>query len=211
MIKTKFQLLLPGCSFNYKKTTTKLMPSPYETNCFNYSLKGYKSHSDCIVECKAQYFKDHFIRWHPFIPASQDIKHWIYFGDESLVANKTFDKLMSDTCATKCGKNDNCFNEYFEIKILEKWKNIEKVKNKEELFEIQVQLPLGMTVKYKHCPRIQLSEYLCYLASIVNLWFGISILTCSKFMFAIYYYFRPKKSRSARRDASNYSNCYCFL
>ena len=38
-------------SFEYSRTVTHLMPSPYKTNCFDYHKIGCKSRQDCIDKC----------------------------------------------------------------------------------------------------------------------------------------------------------------
>ena len=170
---------------------------------------GFKSHSDCIVDCKAQYFHKRYNRWHPYIPVAEDVTEAHYLGKQSLASNKTLDKVMSEACAQRCGKKDNCFNEYFDIKIVEKWNNSETDGSDDKLFEIIVYLPTEMTVKYTHSPRLKFAEYLCYLASIFNLWFGISIITCSKFIFGACHYFRRKGEEPEENQTNN--SKYCFL
>src|SRR6266487_5224853 len=38
----------------YTKTTTQLLPSPYATNCINYTSIRFKSRQDCIDKCKIE-------------------------------------------------------------------------------------------------------------------------------------------------------------
>ncbi len=46
---------------SFTQIDTKLMPSPYKTNCFDYNIIGFKSRKDCIdsclIEMSIEYFK----------------------------------------------------------------------------------------------------------------------------------------------------------
>jgi hypothetical protein len=199
-----------GYSLTYVKTTTELLPSPYETSCLDYNSIGYKSQSHCIAKCKANYYMKLFNGWHADIPAPEDVPD-IHFASLFLRENKTLDKMMSNNCVKTCSKKENCFNEYFNIKVVEKWKKGDNTDNQsigDKLHEILIFLPTGMITKYTHSPRLHLQEFICYAASVFSLWFGISIITFSKFIYAFLHYLTHKNDKE--NDIQK-SDCYCFL
>ncbi len=178
-------------TLSYVKTTTRLLPSPYETSCLDYNTIGYKTQSHCIIICKAHYFIENFNGWHLDIPFSDEYSSDIQFSDNQWRENKTVDKLMANQCLKTCGKKENCFNEYLTMNIIGQFER--EVNKHDEWYGIFFHLPTGLNTKYIHSPRLHLVEYICYAASVFSLWFGISITTLSKVIIIFYNRLRNKK------------------
>ena len=180
-------------AMTYSKTTTSLLPPPYETKCMNYTTIGYKSQSHCMMKCKAEYFKQWFGGWHSDIPYNTEYDPNISFAEPKWSHNKTADKMISYDCLKVCGKKQNCFNEYFSTNIIAKWERGDGIRD--NMHEILIYLPSGLNTRYMHTPRLHLIEYICYAASVFSLWFGISMTTISRVFVVLYNYYRNKNQR----------------
>ena len=182
-------------AMTYSKTTTLLMPPPYETKCMNYTTIGYISQLHCMMKCKAEKFKQWSGGWHSDIPYKTENDPDINFADPTLSHNKTADKHISYDCLKVCGKKQNCFNEYFSTNIIAKWERGYGIKEDSVKDEILIYLPSGLNTRYRHTPQLHLIEYICYSASVFGLWFGISMTTVAKGFVVSYNYYRNKQKR----------------
>ena len=175
-------------TLNYVRTTTTLLPAPYETQCLDYTSIGYRSQTHCIIKCKTNYFREHFEGWHPDIKYSGEYDGNIVFAEQKWRQNKTLDKMMAHHCLEVCGKKEDCFNEYFTTNIIGQWDR--EVGVNDNLHGVFIYLPTGLNTRYIHSPRLHLIEYICYTASVFSLWFGISMTTLSKILIIFYNNYR---------------------
>ncbi len=79
---------------------------------------------------------------------------------------------LSNKCKKFCSESKNCLSEIFELS---------ETKREEEKcgFRVTISPATNPSLKFKHSPKIQIEEFLYYIASIISLWFEFSILILS--------------------------------
>ena len=96
----------------------------------------------------------------------------VNFVEENDTQKECFYKLnYTDICAKRCPHFD-CSIDHYKPVILHK-SNRKLPKYPGTL--LQIQIPTEPETSYSHKPRIELVEFICYLASTFNMWFGFSI------------------------------------
>jgi len=82
----------------------------------------------------------------------------------------TLDLELSKTCDKFCGYFKDCYKEYF---------HLDERRIKEDYLEnyyICLICPTSSNTIIRHLPKIYLEEFLCFMASILSLWFGFSVI-----------------------------------
>jgi hypothetical protein len=156
----------------------RIMPFPYETNCFENQLdfknqNSYRSREDCIVK---------YYQRKEFEKCGCNRK-WIYYNPENMTniricldSNKCrfdhkYDKKFLDKICRK-----SCFNEYFDFHINSE-SNVFINKNlvfinyslKEQIFVI-------------HLSKMDLNQYFSSIGGLFSMWFGISLYNSVLFL-----------------------------
>jgi hypothetical protein len=156
----------------FHKTRVELLPKPFATSCFDYKTIGYHSRYDCIFKCKADIIIRNYSHWSGYsFTDKQEIDLFFKFNNIYEI-----DKKLSENCRKFCGESNDCLTDVFESYQL----NVPIAKSA-EVFEIRVSPSTKPNLLLKHFPKIQMQEYICYIASIISLWFGFSITMLSDF------------------------------
>ena len=150
-------------TLNYRMTTIKRLPFPYATDCKDYLATEHTSSEDCIVKCEID----------SSILYSEPISQYYSMTDQSLDLNFTNKIKESEHCLQICDRKKECDQVYYELEQYE-WKKSIKDKHL-----VNLKMPLDPVRSYVQTPRINLDEFLCYMASISNLWFGFSMIMLS--------------------------------
>ncbi len=158
---------------NYHMTSVQLMPKPYKTSCVNYKEFGYNSRADCVAKCKIKYFRNEYKGW-PGIYLTEEFSEELMLDIDSLLEkNESLDLILQKKCIKFCGLNDDCFKQFFGF-YSEK-----EVYDLGDVFMVTVSPPDLPTLIFTHLPKIQVEEFICFIASIVSLWFGFSVMMLS--------------------------------
>ena len=157
-------------TLTYSVRTFQLLPSPYRTNCVDYSQSfGVKTRKHCIRKCKIRQSLEKC----GIISDEIDI----YRGEENVVFGKTDEEWkcsrkekLDYICWNECARYD-CYKQYMEAKIIEigdtnAWYN-----------KVRLMIPFEPRTTFSHVPSIELIEFLCYLASTLGLWYGFSVIS----------------------------------
>ena len=172
----------------YSRTVTRLMPSPYKTNCFNYNKIDCKSRRDCIDKCHCDYILNYCNSTLPM--------------DTIVDNNNDKDKFTNDTkcykvqfCEEKY-KSPECINEYYTIKptSVNKFKKILsnkqidtfiKVYTKRNNFNLSTNhinsissiqiVTFNPSIIYRHSAQQLPVEFICFIGGVIKLWTGFSI------------------------------------
>ena len=148
-----------------------LLKSPYSTNCQNYIETEYLSQKDCIRKCKIK----------RSVAECGVVSHEInVFLDEPKVIfaetqNQTKcvkDLNLKKRCLKICPKYD-CFKQQFIPKVVSKT----EYKSNETQTTLSLSFSGDPQVTHYHKPKLETVELLCYLASILSLWFGFSMIS----------------------------------
>jgi len=195
-------------TFSYGKTSLKLLPSPYQTQCRDYSEINFTSLSHCIIACKANYFVNNYEGWHPDIPYSGEYSSYlnVQYMEHKLKEDKELDKIASEQCRLACGKQDDCYSEYFNLIQMGHFERSADRKEDEDLFGIYLYLPTGIITKYFHSPRLHLTEFICYFGSIFSLWFGFSMITTSKMAIKLYCFYHKAKQQPVEQLSQSFKH-----
>ena len=165
----------------YTQKSYKLLPSPYATNCIDYSLKrGLKSRNDCIRKCQIRQSMDKC----GVIAEGIDV----YSGEQNVIFAETDEEFnctnsldFDGHCLEECANND-CSKQYIEMKIIEDQELSEEYGN---INIVSLWLPFEPKSTFIHRPSIETVEFLCYLASTLSIWFGFSIISVYSWLISL--------------------------
>ena len=167
---------------------TYLLPSPYQTNCLDYTKIGCKSRSNCIDKCNIKWALKHCNS----LPISTNVD--IYNNKDTFSSNEC--NLPQD-CKEKNNLLD-CINEYYEIKPIlmsgfkerfgKKFVNTILPKLNSSTFKLDkndinlitsIQIIFGdeHDTIYAHSPQQKLVEIISFVGGIISLWTGFSVLS----------------------------------
>jgi hypothetical protein len=154
-------------------TKVQLLPKPYKTSCVNYNQFGYRSRSECILKCRINYFRDLYKGWPGNYLTNQLTDEYMINVIEILKKNESLDLALGKSCRNSCGINKDCYKEYFTIKA---YIDVNEFGPNSTVLRYQPHLPTLMST---HSPNIRVEKFICFIASIVSLWFGFSIMMLS--------------------------------
>ena len=168
----------------YNKVVVHSLPTPYETNCFDFRSINYSSHSDCIGKCRAMFLHDHFKIW-PAAYLNDDQTSQVIIKDvwSRMRENLTIDHEIGRKCKESCGTQSECHSEYFRF-------DQEHFEYHTKFFEIRLSIPLVPDLVYRHSPKMKFVEFCCFIASIISLWFGFSLIMVSDLFSIIMNYWK---------------------
>jgi hypothetical protein len=152
----------------YHITKVQLMPKPYKTSCVDYKKFGYRSRYDCILKCRINYYRKNFKGWPGIYLTDDSSDEYMLNVLEILLKNESLDLELGKLCRKFCGIKIDCFREYFSFTE----SRIEYDANS----TIFIYPPNFPSLIFEHSPKMQLEQFICFIASIVNLWVGLSIL-----------------------------------
>ena len=159
-------------SISFAYQSFKLLKSPYSTDCIDYkSDTQYVSRKDCIRKCK---LKNSIEKCGVVSHEVQVFKKEpnIRFG----ATEEDFDCIKNISLDTICLKecpNLDCFKTYYRIINTAKY----ELDNTQNMLAIEFVTPTDPETIIIHRPAIDMLEFICYIASTVSLWFGLSIIS----------------------------------
>ena len=125
---------------------------------------------DCIGKCRAMIFHDHFKIWTAaHLSDDQTSKLILRNMLAQSLENKTFNPEVVHKCKERCGSQSECFSEYYRFEQI-------VYEYPKENFEIHVSPPRVPDLVYRHSPKLKFVEFCCFIASIISLWFGFSLI-----------------------------------
>jgi hypothetical protein len=179
------------------KVSIKKLPAPYESNCINYTDIGFQSRKQCLDNCEIELMLNLTKDSIDFKTTADNESKFKYKWKRDLTLNISMDSL--DECRRKCVLH-NCLNEYYHLEKtsesdmsecnfdnqtssyshhkLNKFNFIGfKLNSKPPCARIYLKLSSFPMFVYRHVPKIEIVEFVCYVGSITGLWLGISVLT----------------------------------
>ena len=162
------------------------MPSPYQTNCTDYSKLACKSRSNCINKCNVEVS----LKQCNALPLSTNVdrhndKNVYRLSNCSLYYNRSFcqEKYLSP----------NCINQYFSFKPFsdtpftdnEYYKRILKRYFTNKTNQFNFKAFTSVTIKfgdepdtiYTHSPQLYFIEFICFIGGVFSLWTGFSVMS----------------------------------
>ena len=169
-------------TLTYSVQTYHLLESPYSTDCMNYREKtAFLSREDCVRKCRIRESQSKcgvvsnevdVIRGEPNVRFSK--------SREEEECTESLD--LKEYCYDMCPKDDCLIAHYKPIEI----SSVEQQKEDSDYMIISLIIPSEPETTYRHKPSVHLIEFLCYMASTLSLWFGVSI-------FSVIYYLKSIK------------------
>jgi hypothetical protein len=156
-------------AISYSLDTYRLLPKPYPTDCIDYHIRTDSlSRTDCIRKCLIRESTDKCNA----IPNDTKIYEWEIKSLEVKYSNDNCSKnlAINNKCNYFC-RNIDCVKTFYKPHV------ITSVPFDSEDSIILITIPVEPKKIYFYYPKIETIEFLCYLASILNLWFGISFLS----------------------------------
>jgi hypothetical protein len=160
-------------NIKYHLTKVQLLYKPYKTSCVDYNQFGYRSRSECIFKCRINYFRDRYKGWPGNYLTEQSSDEYMYKEIEILKKNESLDLALGKKCRNSCGLNMGCYKEYFTFKANEE---INEYGMNSTILIYPPHLP---SLIFTHLPKMQVEEFICFIASIVSLWFGFLVMMLS--------------------------------
>ena len=147
----------------------QLLETPYPTNCLDYNKTEYLSRKDCIRKCKI----NRSVHNCGVISYEMDV----YRDEPNVRFAETEDELncvknlsLKKKCPQICPKTD-CFKLHYIQKLVSKL-NVDS-----NYSLIKLAFSTDPQIAHHHKPKLETIEFLCYLATIMGLWFGFSIIS----------------------------------
>ncbi|CAG2161500.1 unnamed protein product [Oppiella nova] len=157
------------CQVKFYKTVVHVKYKPNGNRC----LYG-ETREDCINSCVNMYVMANTTK---------------YPGD-LLCYNKTMDakyymarhlpyfKAYEDSCRDKCYKMIECYEEYYRLERM--------CFSNKKLHTIYVSQMSAPTIIYEISYKMTLEEYMCLMASVMSLWFGLSVIMFTETVVKVY-------------------------
>lgn len=182
----------------YEKQELSLMPPPYTTDCFDYSLVGAKNQDDCILKC----IKRESLTIKNLAEEYLNVK-----VENSRHHNITYDESNDTQTVNSNSKNQSTVPNYVPVFRREHYRidmtnplelfprlkickkqcsrvpckltqftttSIRTKFSKPLLSELTVKLPQNGELKVFYKPKVTMVEYVTLFGSVFSLWFGIS-------------------------------------
>jgi hypothetical protein len=171
----------------FSTKTYKLLPKPYSTDCIDYSINTeHISQQDCIRKCR---IRESFIKCNSF-PNETNLYEWEV---ESIAHNKMnpnnecIDKIhLKEICNNFCPHMD-CIKHYIKPKLVGSGPT-------EDLSWRTTGIGISFLTEpkqiYEYKPKMETIEFLCYIASILSLWFGFSIISLDDWFNKLFLWFK---------------------
>jgi hypothetical protein len=162
-------------AISYSLDTYRLLPKPYPTDCIDYHIRTeFLSQKDCIRKCLIRESIDkcnaisNDTKIYEWEIRSLDGKH----SDDNCSGNV----YLKNKCNKICRHKD-CVKSFYKPYVITSLPNNGKDANNNKDAQILISLLMEPKRKYCYYPKIETIEFLCYLASVLSLWFGFSFLS----------------------------------
>lgn len=180
-------------TFNAHRTTKK---GPPYSECIHYLESTGRAKKDAIQQCMYDMIYTDY----------KSYSEMSYVKVPSRLRNLTFSAgIPMYKYRSKCEviyHRPECEFELFELKLLRRF-NTKGLPN--ETAWIRFTYPLGMQTSITTTNKLDDIEYFCYVASVINLWLEISLLTVAKFLFKNVRKFIPKFFRKLHQQQQQQS------
>uniref|UniRef100_T1KGT2 Uncharacterized protein n=2 Tax=Tetranychus urticae TaxID=32264 RepID=T1KGT2_TETUR len=147
------------------KVITSLLPAPYRTNCVSYNETEY-GRTGCIYSCRLKEAQRNCPRWPYNVPAPTNTT--VPFR----IRGRDCAGPLRYTCSDRSVCPNQCNNVWYSTSLT--YLRDKKDPN-DYITRFSVRRPLGIEFEYMYGPRLDAIEFLCYVASALSMWMGISV------------------------------------
>lgn len=151
-------------SVAFERQIIKQLPPPYATNCHDYREDGYACRDECLTQCKAGLYLA-LDGWPGDVFANKSVtqqisKLWSNEWSSSGHLEEGLDATSLATCSYKCGHNDDCESEIYDVRTVRVHERDEDDRQESHSFTIGILPPKNLNVINTHVPKFQPIEFL---------------------------------------------------
>ena len=168
----------------FTRLVTNLLPTPYATNCFDYSKIGCQSKSECIDQCKVELSLKQCNVLPSFVNMDKSNDRDKYEEKDKEIECK---KRVDNTECDEKYKSNDCSNQYYELKLLV-GDVLDDIKlnflsknypqyNSSLVSSIDIAFHDDPDTIYHHSPQQHFVEFACYIGGVIALWTGFSVMS----------------------------------
>lgn len=147
------------------KVLTRLLQAPYRTNCRSYNDTEY-GRTGCIYSCRLTEAQRDCPRWPYNVPAPTNTTVPFKIRGRDCAGPRRY------TCSDRSVCPSQCINVWYSTTLT--YLRDKKDPN-DHITRFSVRRPLGIEFEYVYGPRLDAIEFLCYVASALSMWMGISV------------------------------------
>ena len=182
-------------ALTYSYQSFHLLKKPYSTDCIDYKLDtGLFSRKDCIRKCSLKTGID----FCGVVPTDVEVYRGepdVRFANSSLEKNCIENLNISQNCLNVC-PNVDCVKTYYKVMKMTETK---LKKTDPQYLWIDLIPPSEPETTFIHKARIETVEFICYIASTVGLWFGLSMYSGMSWIYSLMFKYSPKISIKVQR------------
>ena len=208
--QTKSVILTPGkvTMLEFKKYVIESLPSPYSTDCFDYSSNALnkiwpKSQTDCKLELMRQKERHicgqnhHWINWGKnFEPSKQVLNFSSYSNSCKVKYSVKLDKI----CKNECQTTEYQLKHQFDVKIFI------------QVFgSVQITSQKGYFKQIKYIGKISMLIYFSSIGGLISMWMGLSVVLMTDLLYSFLNRFLNFIYYSNINHTNNWSKKMCKL
>ena len=165
------------------------MPSPYQTNCYDYTKLGFKSTSDCINKCNIELAlkQCNVLPYQSIVDEHNDKDNYPRNDNE----RHCLEHLNYSVCYKKYNSL-NCINEDYSSKIFQNTPLNNS--NNSTLSIVEIYFANKPDLIYNHSPAQYPIEFTGFICGATSLWTGFSVISIYKYAKRIFI-LKKKKSK----------------
>lgn len=157
---------------NHMTINKILLPSPYQTDCFDYSTLGFQNKHHCIEECVGEESLRSFGKVNIFSPVTKT-SNLKFISYKNLLDDDTSYKFwkIEKQCENQCSRSE-CRDE--EVITL-----TDSTKNTTDLIVWDHMVISQISFKITSTPTLSLVEFVVYILGSISTWTGVSVIACN--------------------------------
>jgi len=190
---------IPKNRIFYEKKIFKLLPAPYETHCFDYTITSYRSQSECINEHIIQKYLEHncLPKNNQMITYVIDNYNYSKFRHkfcENISINISIESLK-EVCRKSC--NEVLYEIWHSNEISVSYRSRRRSQFSVFVDPIEIQ-----NIAFEHNPEMVFMQYLVNFGGLLGLWHGLSITDLKNSIINLFK--RKILGCNGRRNTRNY-------
>ena len=156
----------------YKKIIVESLPRPFNTDCYDYSEKSYRSREHCLASCGLNQFLRRKREW-PLNYIALNLSSNLFFEDITK-RNYTMEKEIGQICKIHCGLRIDCRREIYEMRK-------DYFENEFSIDDnyIMIMPPFVPDQIVRYTQKMSFEEMICFVGSLFSLYFGFSVIMLS--------------------------------
>ncbi|XP_074602872.1 uncharacterized protein LOC141856459 [Brevipalpus obovatus] len=147
------------------RSVTKLLSSPYRTNCQAYDHLEM-GRTSCVYECRQKEPRELCGTWSKSVPSP------IFVNTTFKIHGKKCPDAKNKICNSKDACSSQCVNNWYTTTRI--WSELKRDKNPVTRLYVRGGFNQGLEVTYLFEPALDAIEYICYVASLAGIWLGVA-------------------------------------